>query len=250
MTDQANGNPNDSLMKISALAAAAGVSKQTIHFYLREGILAPPVKNSRNMAYYGQQHLDELHLIKNLQEKRYLPLAVIKRTLEDRRRGGDMHHSDHLDLMQRLFAPYREQSERSVDAWTSQEDLIKDSGLAPENLDAMVALGLIAPREGPAGPEFNALDTALLGKIAVVMKMGFHPEDLELYSRFYQLMRDEVNLAHDRIIHNPARENHQSLADIEKTLENIKNLIMLRAYREFFIEHNPGSMEKGGSPDD
>lgn len=250
MKGQANGNPHEGLLKISALAEAAGVSKQTIHYYLREGILAPPVKNSRNMAYYGRQHVEELRLIKDLQEQRYLPLAVIKGILENRRRGGDMHHSDHLDLMQRLFAPGGEEQANAVETWTSQEKLLENSGLAPQDLEAMAALGLVAPRQGESGCELNGIDAALLVKTAALMEMGLRAEDLQLYARLLQLMREEINLAHDRIIHNPASANHHSLADIENALEGMRAQIMLKAYREYFISHNPGRTEKGGLADD
>ena len=68
---------------MGALAEASGVSAATIKHYLREGLLPPPVKTSRNMAWYTPDYVDRIKLIKRLQEERYLPLKVIKRILKN-----------------------------------------------------------------------------------------------------------------------------------------------------------------------
>jgi DNA-binding transcriptional MerR regulator len=67
---------------MAELAARSGVSRETIHFYLREGLLPRPRKGGRTVAYYGADHLDRLRLIRRLREEKYLPLAVIRRLLD------------------------------------------------------------------------------------------------------------------------------------------------------------------------
>src|SRR5688500_5362378 len=67
------------------LAEASGVSAGTIKHYLREGLLGDGgeiVKTSRNMAYYPRDFVERIKLIKQLQEERFMPLAVIKSMLE------------------------------------------------------------------------------------------------------------------------------------------------------------------------
>jgi DNA-binding transcriptional MerR regulator len=54
-------------LKISELAAAAGVPVATVRHYLREGLLPEPEKTSRNMAYYPPQLVERIQLIKQLQ---------------------------------------------------------------------------------------------------------------------------------------------------------------------------------------
>jgi DNA-binding transcriptional MerR regulator len=74
------------LLKMSELAERSGVSAGTIRYYLREGLLgegADIVRTSRNMAYYPPEYVERIELIKRLQEKRFMPLRVIKSTLED-----------------------------------------------------------------------------------------------------------------------------------------------------------------------
>jgi DNA-binding transcriptional MerR regulator len=74
------------LLKMSELAERSGVSAGTIRYYLREGLLGEGediVRTSRNMAYYPPEYVERIELIKRLQEKRFMPLRVIKSTLED-----------------------------------------------------------------------------------------------------------------------------------------------------------------------
>ncbi len=54
------------LMKVSELAERAKVPATTIRFYVREGLLPPPLKMGRTVAYYSDDHLRRLKLIKKL----------------------------------------------------------------------------------------------------------------------------------------------------------------------------------------
>ena len=74
------------LLKMSELAERSGVSAGTIRYYLREGLLGDGtdiVRTSRNMAYYPPDYVQRIELIKRLQEKRFMPLRVIKGALEE-----------------------------------------------------------------------------------------------------------------------------------------------------------------------
>lgn len=72
-------------IKISELSRRTGVSKQTIHFYTREGLLPPPIKTAPSMAYYDKSHIDALKRIKRLQERNRLRLSEIKNGLDQER---------------------------------------------------------------------------------------------------------------------------------------------------------------------
>ncbi|MGI8714444.1 MAG: MerR family transcriptional regulator [Solirubrobacteraceae bacterium] len=69
---------------MSELAQRSGVSSGTIKHYLREGLLGADeavVRTSRNMAYYPEQFVDRVRLIKRLQEERFMPLRVIREVM-------------------------------------------------------------------------------------------------------------------------------------------------------------------------
>jgi DNA-binding transcriptional MerR regulator len=74
---------DNGLLKISELADRSDVSVGTIKHYLREGLLPEPVKTSRNMAYYPEEFVERIRLIKQLQEERFMPLRLIKSMLDD-----------------------------------------------------------------------------------------------------------------------------------------------------------------------
>jgi DNA-binding transcriptional MerR regulator len=72
------------MLRISELAERSGVSAATIKHYLREGLLGDEddvLRTSRNMAYYPEQFVDRVRLIKRLQEERFMPLRVIREVL-------------------------------------------------------------------------------------------------------------------------------------------------------------------------
>ena len=65
-------------MRVSELATVTGVSVSTIHFYTKEGLLPKPFKTGQTMAYYTDEHLRSLHMIKSLRDAKY-SIAAIKR---------------------------------------------------------------------------------------------------------------------------------------------------------------------------
>ena len=72
------------LIKISELAARAGVEKSTIQHYIREGLIpTPEARPHRNMHYYDADLVERIKLIKDLQTRRNVPLARIREMLSD-----------------------------------------------------------------------------------------------------------------------------------------------------------------------
>ncbi len=79
------GNDEGRPLKISDLERITGVGRSTIHYYLREGLLSPPLRTGKTMAYYDAGHVEELRRIRDLQEEGY-PLSLI-REMRDSSRG-------------------------------------------------------------------------------------------------------------------------------------------------------------------
>jgi len=67
-------------LRIAELERLSGTPRATIHFYLRAGLLHPPVKTGRTMAYYNASHLHKLTFIQQ-SRKRGIPLVGIRREL-------------------------------------------------------------------------------------------------------------------------------------------------------------------------
>lgn len=68
-------------MKMSELVKLSGVPAQKIRQYLQKEILPKPIKINRTSAFYTQQHLQRLQLIKKLHKENKLPIATIKQMI-------------------------------------------------------------------------------------------------------------------------------------------------------------------------
>jgi len=75
-------------MRIKELSQKGEVPKSTIHYYLREGLLHPPTKTGRTMAYYDETHLKKLATIKHLKKDLRMPIAFLKEELARLGEGG------------------------------------------------------------------------------------------------------------------------------------------------------------------
>jgi AcrR family transcriptional regulator len=68
---------NKKWIRIAALEKESGIPRRTIHFYLQNDLLHPPMKTGKTMAYYDEFHIKELRLIKSLREEGF-PIAAIR----------------------------------------------------------------------------------------------------------------------------------------------------------------------------
>ena len=129
-------------MRIAELARRSDTSKETIHFYLREGLLRKPKKTSRNMAYYDETHVEQLKLIKRLRSESYLPLNVIKKVLKQGKLGTSARR---LDLSGDLLG----QGARATFEPLTRKELCERTGLPERRVAAYEEQGLLRPTSRP-----------------------------------------------------------------------------------------------------
>lgn len=72
-------------MKIKDLVEKSGMPKSTIQYYLREGLLHPPLKTGQTSANYDESHLQRLKQIANLKKGSRIPLSFLKEKLQETR---------------------------------------------------------------------------------------------------------------------------------------------------------------------
>ncbi len=80
------GAPAQGMLKMSELAERSGVSAGRSSTTCARGCSAPAttiVRTSRNMAYYPDEYVERITLIKRLQEERFMPLRVIRAVMAD-----------------------------------------------------------------------------------------------------------------------------------------------------------------------
>lgn len=69
-------------MRIKELEERSGVPRTSIHFYLRQGLLHPPNKTGRTMAYYDDSHVQRLKEITQLKKGSRVPITFLKEHIE------------------------------------------------------------------------------------------------------------------------------------------------------------------------
>jgi AcrR family transcriptional regulator len=70
-------------MKIKELVEKSGLPRSTIQYYLREGLLHPPLKTGLTRATYDETHLQRLIQIEKLKKGSRAPLSFLKEKLEE-----------------------------------------------------------------------------------------------------------------------------------------------------------------------
>jgi len=151
-------------MRMRDLEKASGVGRETIRFYIREGLLPEPDKPSRNSARYTDVHVARLKAIKRMQEERFLPLAVIRTLLESD--GGDQW------LMPDAFPMLDAQLAQRLDEVGPARVAVADLNL-PDSLRTHLDDGLVTvANDGTV----SARDAAILRTIERVNDIGFTPE--------------------------------------------------------------------------
>src|SRR5687767_2184065 len=181
-------------IRIAELARRSGTSKETIHFYLREGLLKKPKKTSRNMAYYDESHVEQLKLIKRLRTESYLPLHVIKKVMKE---GKLASSARNLDLAGELFG----QGARTEFEPLTREDLAERTKLSEERIAAYEEAGLLRPKLVGKTKHYGHEDVRvaeLLHTAEVEAGPGGEPLVLE---RFQILERHMSELVRDEVAH-------------------------------------------------
>jgi DNA-binding transcriptional MerR regulator len=213
----------DGLLRMGALAEASGVPAATIKHYLREGLLPPPVKTSRNSAWYSPEYIDRVKLIKRLQEERYLPLDVIRRILEN--------SPDQVEARLELGDMLLERSKRiSSGRGITRKQAVEKLGLPEDVLDGFERIGALDPVETKTGKRYGRPDAEFLEAIARFREsgygeaLGFTIYDALIYMRHLEaLARDEVDVISEKL---PGKLSAEDAADlIERGHEPMRDLL-------------------------
>lgn len=114
----------ETLLKVSQVSRATGVSTSAINYYVRIGLLPPPVKTHKNMAYYDPSYIQMINYIKRLQLQKHLPLERIKEIMAKRIEIWGEMSSGQQRLANEVFA---EEEARKPDT-QDRRRLIMDAG--------------------------------------------------------------------------------------------------------------------------
>jgi len=160
-------------MKISELVERTKVARETIHYYIREGVLAKPRKKGKNTADYDESYVDQICIIKGLQDNYYLPLAVIKKILKKQKKKSVMEQSSFW-IQSEYFKPIEQLLSDVVEG---QENFTKETELDQKWLSKMEEWGVIN-YQNHNDTKVYSRDDVMIGKLITDMgKTGFGPKD-------------------------------------------------------------------------
>ncbi|HEY1689908.1 MAG TPA: MerR family transcriptional regulator [Solirubrobacteraceae bacterium] len=189
------GEETEQPLKMSELAYRSGVSAGTIRHYLREGLLGEGEeikRTSRNMAYYPQEFVARIELIKRLQEERFMPLRVIRKLLrEDPGRAEAM-----VELEDRIIERALEGAEERRVSATE----VRKRYEIPENvLRRLVEIGVLTPVRSGKRVFYEEDDVKIIEAISRFRAGGYEEElgftvydTLRYYEALQPLVKDEV----------------------------------------------------------
>jgi len=124
------------------LEARTGVGRETIRYYIREGLLDEPERPKRNVAVYDNTHVRRVALVKRLQQERFLPLTKIKEMLADGAGELDAEQLPSLlGLEFLLSARFGDEQSRQPVALSHVAD---ESSVTLKEIEEMDRLGLIS----------------------------------------------------------------------------------------------------------
>jgi len=160
-------------MKISELTKKTGVSKETIHHYIREGLLRKPRKTGKNTADYGNHYVRQVRLIKELRNNYFLPLQSIKKILKEQKKQTPYEQSsfqvqsEYLRPMERFFP-------REI---VGKDAFQEATGLGRYWLDKLEEWGIISARISGENRVYSH-ENVVIGRLMVDMdRLGFGPRD-------------------------------------------------------------------------
>ncbi len=201
-------------LKISELAAATGVPKSTILYYLGQGLLPEPRRTSRNMAYYDPDCVERIKLIQQMQERHRLTLSEINRCLNDTERGAEL--GVYLELNEEVFGSI--EPRRLLDA----KAFCRETGLSAGQLEDLRQARLLLPLEEG---RFDAEDVGMGRMYLGAFKFGIRAMDLSYYAELGEKIVDREMTLRNRMT---GRLPYQK--DAAATIKMVKNARMCRAY--------------------
>jgi DNA-binding transcriptional MerR regulator len=130
--------------KMAELVRRTGLKRETIHFYINNGLLLKPPKTERNVAYYDESYVERIRQIKELQLKYFLPLSVIKEILVQT--SAEMSTAE-MDLLKvgvsgliQLEGLRRTYDPQTLDELSARTDLPKDEILEMERCEMISSI--------------------------------------------------------------------------------------------------------------
>jgi DNA-binding transcriptional MerR regulator len=224
-------------MKISQLVKQTGVPKETIHFYIREGLLRKPRKSGVNSAEYNETYVDQIQLIKDLRDNYYLPIPEIKKIVKDFRKQSPSDQAV-SQFHSRFFRPAERMFANEI---KGRDAFCQETGLGKKWLAKAEEWGVITPDILEDGEAVYSPNDVAVGKLMVDMdrlgfgpKDGFDPEDLRYIGEF--LRKYVVDIVKKYYQNNLEKMTSKEYVEKANQYHELISLFFYHLYRKFVRE--------------
>jgi DNA-binding transcriptional MerR regulator len=207
-------------MTIGELSRRTGVSTQTIHYYLKEGLLPKPVKTSKTWAYYTYAHVERINMVRNLKERYFFPLKVIKGIIAEVSSHQSLMRNTPLSVVSDLKNSSLKDKKKTL---LSKKELSQKAGVSQQFIDELEEMDFLLSDSGNHSTRYDNDDLVLVKSISRLLKAGKGTlEDLRFYQYFFSVLSDEINFVNTKIIR-PGGLKAISLNEIESHLNTIRH---------------------------
>ena len=235
-------------MKISELVKKTHVSKETIHYYVREGLVSKPKKPGKNVAIYDERCIDQIKTIKRLQDNYFLPLSVIKKIIKKYRAKADTEQLS-FEVLSEFIKPIDYFLSSDV---AGRKAFLEETGLSRKWLAKMEEWRVITPAEKNGTPVYSQ-DDVIIGRLIVEMdhtgygpKDGTDPEDLR---RIADFIRHYIINSQQSFFQAKGRELPlEELKEKQVKIREIMSLFFYHVYRKIVWE-SAASIENTRNPE-
>ena len=223
--------------RIDDLAHQAGITVDTIRYYAREGLMPPPTPAGRHKLY-GDQHLDRLRRIRELQDRRF-SLAAIRAIVETNRPGID-------DLFSGSGRTY------------TLGELITRSGVDADLVERLRGVDLLPDPVDFGRAAYDDTDLGLLQAVAELQRIGMPAEVVvelgAIYVRNFRVLQREVidmlaghsNPEWDRDMVNAVQERlSASAGKLMPAIDHVLNYVHQRTLQRMTLDAIRNAQEHG-----
>jgi len=226
--------------KMKDLCEKTGVPRQVVHFYILSKLVPEGFKTGRNMAYYGDEHVERIRLVRQLQHERFLPLKAIRAVLEQRDEIFSPSQRAQLAEVRNNLrgTTLRAPDQREV---VAVEEVLSNLGIERQDFLELVSIGLLAVVRRH-GSEWIAQDTLWILELWAEIRsagfteaLGFCPRDLILHEEAVSgLIQQETRLLAERLSQIPPEDAARMLERIIPMISTFLGRYHASRARDFF----------------
>jgi len=214
-------------VKISELERITGVPQSTIRYYVKEGLLPQPTKVNKSMSYYDESCVERIALVRELQEKRYYPLSVIKNIIN--RMNNGIALPSLLTLEDAIFRPRTEGDQRLM----SRQEFLAVTGIDKALLDTAERLKILVPYNQGAAKPYNQEDVLFAKSLMRGDKeLGIDIRDMTFYIDHGQkIVEEELKLRKKIVAGKSKNENLKITVTLSEQADELRGYILRRLFQ-------------------